>query len=593
MAEFDTVPPTPAGQHLHTLQELEFTIKVHDLQSEAIEQVRTAIHKIADAIEPERFRGPLYASVYELAANALKALYKRVYFRYFIEELGLEEIGYTEWLHLFRDEVEEHQAEKFAQLCHDRGLFIEISGRFFGDIFRLEIQNDGVPSEVEQRRLTAGLERARRITSLEQLLTEGEDDEREGGGLGLALIMATLRGLGIPPENFNILVEETHTLARIDIPVPVLSHGAGNMKVLRQNRELLAFVWNLFQKIQLGVVRFDDSGQILACSRALLNRLGVPLDKAGLFRTLLPGRFVADIFEGKTNGGLPGNFRNYRIYVPDYTHNEDVLFNVSGYRTPQGKVNTMWQEISIKGPRKLSEGSLTSNVKIYNLIEPYVPSLVLTKAREMVQLGRTELPEEVREQTIIFTDLVGFTQKVESIEPKKIVELLNLALSSIVRSIQQHGGRIDKFMGDAVMAIFDQPLAAVRAAIELQNNFYQINELRGLADEEPLHLRIGISTGTVILANVGTEDRKDWTALGDTVNVASRLEKKAPVGGVLISDYTYRKLSSDITFNGRFLVRVKGKAEALRVYSLDSVRFSSGDKVFRLKLRGGSEPEAS
>ena len=579
--------PSTTESKPHSLQELEFSVRVHDLQSEAIDQVRGVIHRIADAIEPERFRGPLYASVYELAANALKALYKRVYFRYFIEELGLDEIDYTEWLNLFRDEVEEHQAEKFAQICYDRGLFIEINGHFFEDTFRLEIMNDGLPSEVEQRRIQDGLERARRLTSLELLLERDLDDEREGGGLGLALIMATLRGLGIPPENFDILTQDNNTIARIDIPVSVVTPGASNVRVLRQNRELLAFVWNLFQKINLGVVRFDQEGEVLACSRDLLGRLGVPLDKPELFRTLLPARFVSDIFNRET----PGMFQNYRIYVPDYTHGEDILFNVSGYRTPRGKVNTLWQEISIQGPRRLSEGSLTSNVKIYNLIEPYVPQLVLSRAREMVQLGRTELPEEVREQTIIFTDLVGFTQKAESIEPKKVVELLNLALSSIVRSIQQHEGRIDKFMGDAVMALFDSPLSAVRAAIELQNNFYQINELRKLADEDPLHLRIGINTGTVILANVGTEDRKDWTALGDTVNVAARLEKQAPVGGVLISEGTYRKLSSDITFNGRFLVRVKGKSEAMRVYSIDSVRFSSGDKRYRLKLRGDTRPE--
>ncbi len=571
------------------LQDLEFSIRLLDLQSEASVQLKTSIHRIADAIEPERFRGPLYASVYELTANALKALYKRVYFRYFIEELGLDEIDYTEWLHLFRDEVEEHQAERFARLCQERGLHIEISGRFSGDLFRLEIRNEGTPSEVERRRIAAGLERARTMTGLHELLESEGDDEREGGGLGLALITATLRGLGIPPENFDILTEENSTVARIDIPVPVLAPGAGRVKVLRGNRELLAFVWGLFQRIQLGVVRFETTGQVEACSRTLLRRLGVPLEKPELFRTLLPGKFVADVF----NDGEPGTFQNYRIYVPDYTRSEDILFNVSGYRTVNGKVNTLWQEISIKGPRPMSEGSIDSSVRIINLIEPYVPQLVLSRAREMVRLGRTELPEEVREQTILFADLVGFTQKVESIEPKKIVELLNLALSAIVRSIQQNEGRIDKFMGDAVMAIFEHPLAAVRAAVELQNNFFQINELRAMAGEEPLHLRIGINTGTVILANVGTEDRKDWTALGDTVNVAARLEKKAPVGGVLISDGTFRKLASDVTYSGRFLIRVKGKTEPMRVYAVDSVRFTIGDKRFQMPLRsaGTQEPD--
>ena len=558
---------------------LEFEIRLYDLFSEEISALRDAVNRLADAVDPVSLRGPLNAIVYELCGNALKALYKRAYSKYVVAKLGLDDLPYHDWLKLFRAEIEAHRAENFAHLCRQENIYIKASGKFAGDVFRIQIENDGAPSEIEMSRIHLALERAKETMSLAAYFDD-EDAYQEGAGLGLPMVMVSLRGMGVDPANFQIFTQGDTTVARIDVPLNLFGNARSEpLRLLRQNKELLAITWNLFQQIDLSAARFDLDGHILAVSRSMLKRLAIPLETPDMFKTLVPQRFVAELFRGPQGIRVTQKFLNHRVYLENLSRTERILFNVSGYVTDKGVVSTLWQEIAISDSAapKLNEGSLIGNLKFHNIIEPYIPQLVLMKARETVELGRTELPEEVRDQTIFFADLAGFTEMSESMRPHVVVEMLNMALSIMVRHIKEAGGSVDKFMGDAVMAVFADPLPACKAALEIQNTFAEVNRFRIEAKEPPVRARIGIHCGNVIMANIGTDERKDWTAIGDTVNTASRIEKNAPVGSILISDRVFERVKDDLRVTQSYRIKVKGKAKEISVYELEAMNSAPAD----------------
>jgi len=124
-------------------------------------------------------------------------------------------------------------------------------------------------------------------------------------------------------------------------------------------------------------------------------------------------------------------------------------------------------------------------------------------------------------------------------------------------------------MGDSVMAIFRDPANAIKAALDMQSHSADINGLRSRAGQETLRLRIGIHWGEVVIGNVGTAERLDWTAIGDVVNTASRIEKNCHPGSILISQTTRDAINPaqhpEIRFDDVFHITVKGKREALSV----------------------------
>lgn len=124
-------------------------------------------------------------------------------------------------------------------------------------------------------------------------------------------------------------------------------------------------------------------------------------------------------------------------------------------------------------------------------------------------------------------------------------------------------------MGDSVMAIFNDPADAIYAALDMQSHSADINSLRYRAGQDTLQLRIGIHWGEVVIGNVGTAERLDWSAIGDVVNTASRIEKYCHPGSILVSqtlrDAIDPALYVDIRFAGTFEIKVKGKRAALPV----------------------------
>jgi class 3 adenylate cyclase len=213
---------------------------------------------------------------------------------------------------------------------------------------------------------------------------------------------------------------------------------------------------------------------------------------------------------------------------------------------------------------------MLSEVRVHNITRNYVPQLVEQKARDAVRLGKTSLSNEERPIAVLFCDIVGFTSYVESnASSESTIDTLNSILRRISGSVKACKGSIDKFMGDCIMAIFDDPCDAVLAAIDMQAHSEDINSLRLRAGQQTLQLRIGIHWGEVVIGNVGTAERLDWTAIGDVVNTASRIEKGCRPGAILIGQVVRQAIEAAqpgrFGFGETFGLQVKGKREELLV----------------------------
>ncbi len=197
---------------------------------------------------------------------------------------------------------------------------------------------------------------------------------------------------------------------------------------------------------------------------------------------------------------------------------------------------------------------------------------VLTKDPSKLKLGGEE-----REVSIFFLDIAGFTKMSEALSPTQLVEVMNQCLTEFSSVILKHDGLINKYIGDCIMAFWnapaDQPQHAAQAcfaALECVQALPELNrrfQERGLP---ALDCRIGINSGVVVVGNMGSNERFDYTVMGDAVNLASRLEgaNKQYHTHIMISDGTFEKVRDVLEARDLDLIRVKGKKEPRKVFEV-------------------------
>lgn len=192
---------------------------------------------------------------------------------------------------------------------------------------------------------------------------------------------------------------------------------------------------------------------------------------------------------------------------------------------------------------------------------------------------RLTLGGETREITVMFCDVRGFTTKSEQLKPQQVSELLSAFLTPMTRIIQAEGGLVDKFIGDEVMALFNAPVdldqhtvRACRAALAMVAALPQINQRLNAMDLPSIDIGIGVNCGPAIVGNMGSEDRFDYTAVGDTVNLAARIQGTNKEFGtrILITEYAAAAIAGDTGFglNDRGLIQVRGRQQGVRVWEL-------------------------
>jgi len=199
--------------------------------------------------------------------------------------------------------------------------------------------------------------------------------------------------------------------------------------------------------------------------------------------------------------------------------------------------------------------------------------------------GEQQLGGQLVPATVLFSDIRSFTSISERMEPRALLDFLNEYFSGMVESVMNHQGVVDKFIGDAIMAVFGapvpdpkDPLRAVRAALEMRGRLAAINEdfrARGLPE---IRAGIGLHSGQVVAGNMGHSQRMEYTVIGDTVNLASRLEgmTKELACDILLSEDLYQRVEPDVEAEALQKIKVKGRDQEVMVYRLIGLREGAG-----------------
>jgi len=210
--------------------------------------------------------------------------------------------------------------------------------------------------------------------------------------------------------------------------------------------------------------------------------------------------------------------------------------------------------------------------KVY--LSDEIANLVLSDPEKFLRLGG-----EKRVVTVIFADLRGFANFAETHPAEKVVSTLNHFFKKMTQVIFDHQGTLDKYMGDAIMAYFGAPmgypddaLRSVKAAVNMQREFVKLQKNWVQEGLMKIGLGIGLSTGEVIFGNVGTERVMNYTIVGDTVNIAQRLEEAALTGQILLSESTYEMVKEKIIAKKLPQRTLKGKKEPLIPYLLENIK---------------------
>jgi PAS domain S-box-containing protein len=210
------------------------------------------------------------------------------------------------------------------------------------------------------------------------------------------------------------------------------------------------------------------------------------------------------------------------------------------------------------------------------MIKRYLPSQLVDNLPD--DLSELKLRGERQQITTLFADIRGFSTYSERSDPEKVVEVINQYFAFALAAVDQREGIVDKFLGDAVMAHFNTPLRPVtehawRAVLAAWDFKGTIEEyLRGVPEEDRLDVGIGINTGEPVVGNVGAEDRMEYTAIGDAVNLAKRLQESARGGQILLSNSTYELVKDQVEVKVLEPIQVKGRQALEQVYELLDVR---------------------
>lgn len=244
-------------------------------------------------------------------------------------------------------------------------------------------------------------------------------------------------------------------------------------------------------------------------------------------------------------------------------HDRQMLQSLSDYTAIAIQNARLFQEVHLSKEREKKT--------LRNLFEQYVsPRVVerLLKNPQLASLGGVRQPT-----AILFADIRGFTSFAEQAQPELLMQVLNRYISAAATAVLEQDGTLDKFMGDAVMAIFNAPLPqpdyalyAIKAALRIQEAVVQVHQ------ELPasLHMQfgIGIASGEAVVGNLGTAQLMNYTALGDCVNIAKRLQEAAHGGQIIINAKTYELVRDWVRVNPLGAIQLKGRATAIEIYEL-------------------------
>lgn len=330
---------------------------------------------------------------------------------------------------------------------------------------------------------------------------------------------------------------------------------------------------NIFASIASGVITTDIHDKITLCNRAAESILGMSADRSlgHTYQEVLPALRrtpLANLVED-----VKRRRRRYIGYEVDVDLPKrgltNLSMNLSTLRDAQDATLGVAIVVDDLTEKKRFERERT-------MIKRYLPSQLVDNLPD--DLSELKLRGERQEVTTLFADIRGFSTYSERSDPEKVVEVINQYFAVASVAVDRHEGVIDKYLGDAVMAHFNTPLRPVsdhawRAVLAAWDFKQAIDEyLRHVPGEDRLPVGIGINTGESVVGNVGAEDRMEYTAIGDAVNLAKRLQESARGGQILLSSSTYELVKDRVEVHALDPIQVKGRQALEQTYELLSVR---------------------
>lgn len=231
----------------------------------------------------------------------------------------------------------------------------------------------------------------------------------------------------------------------------------------------------------------------------------------------------------------------------------------------------------------IQNARLASIIKREEQTRAQISRLIPPSVVEQVVKGELKLEKGGRlsEITMLYSDIRGFTAMSDGRPPEEVVNTLNEYFEVMVEVLFRYSGTLDKFVGDEIIGLFgapiplaDQEFKAVACALDMLRSLEEFNHTRQAENQPPIHIGIGVNTGKVITGAIGSTRALQYTAIGDAMNVASRLVSLAKPGEIIISDVTYRRIADRINAEPLPPVRVKGKAEEMQIYRVIGTKYA-------------------
>jgi adenylate cyclase len=358
--------------------------------------------------------------------------------------------------------------------------------------------------------------------------------------------------------------------ARLKAFTAQLAISLQNAKLFDDVQNMKNYNDSMLQSMSNGVVTLNEDGKIVTCNRAGLCILKVSEDE-------IVNRTAPEFFTGANSWILE------RIKFVDQTLESDISMG--------GELEILGQKVSAnvtvlplmnqdEDNKHKKLGSLimiediSTEKRMKSTMSRYMDPRL---ADQLMAGGEGALGGKSVVATVLFSDIRNFTGIAEELGPQPTVTMLNEYFTMMVEAIQKQGGMLDKFIGDAIMAVFGLPVPhdddedrAVRAAIGMIMELRRWNGIRVADGKKPVDIGIGLNTDTVVSGNLGSPKRMDYTIIGDGVNLASRLESacKQYSTRILMSENTYQKLRGTYRVREVDHVVVKGKHEPVAIYEV-------------------------
>ena len=348
-----------------------------------------------------------------------------------------------------------------------------------------------------------------------------------------------------------------------------------NAQLYERVRAMKAYLESILQSLSNGVLTVDARGRIASlnasAARILGATAGASVEEAGAV-----GSLASDLL-GRVAADLPGHVARVRETGRGY-----VQYDVDAHTLGGKDVSLNLNVVPLLDRAGGADGvvvvleDITREKRVKSSLRRYMSKDVADRLLEGD--GEAALGGVRQEVTVLFSDIRSYTALTERADAHQVVEMLNEYFTYMVDVVFHHGGILDKFIGDAIMAVFGAPFSrpdvdpinAVSTALDMQAQLAVYNEERRRRGQRPIDIGIGISTGEVVCGNIGSEMLMDYTAIGDGVNLASRLEGATKQYGarIMISEFTLDKVASRFVTRELDRIRVKGKQHPVRVYEV-------------------------